>query len=516
MFKQYQKQLALTFVALIIAFGVFMRLRGITLNEFLFYDEGMYIGYNRDFLNLVAQNPPHDLQEFFIILNLMLKKALSTAKALWFFILNLRVFIMGPEAWYFARVISAAAGLGSVVLTYFFAKRYFNSMPVALTSALILLILPSHVFYSRLGMQESLSALLFLGSMYLYIFSPKGFSIKLFISAFLLGCVYLTNYRMIIGPIFLITAQVFFDYFHRQKVDILKIFYCCIIFAVVVFGIGGLYGGINAKVNLGWMLNQAQESHAHRHVINFLSFPYYFFKLENIFFALFLAFNIYLIIRRKFDGALPFILVFMQMVLFSFAAEKGARYLCVVLPFAAMAVAHAVNQLKQEFPVRRAAVNGAAVLMIAGLLWNSYLLSKGSTDYGKAVAMVLAQDPQAKIISTQPLVESLYIDDVKRIVPCPKDPGEFLQLLSQGYRYLILDPQVYISWTADGERFTPSLMPHLELVRQRLAPLAVLSHIEGGFLERFVLDHNQDLNNSLEFLESAKGRGSIYIYDLRP
>jgi len=93
-----------------------------------------------------------------------------------------------------------------VVLLYFFSKRYFNSKTIAILSSLLLLILPSHVFYSRLGMQESLSALLFLSAVYLYI-SRERIHWPFFVSALLLACVYLTNYRMIIAPVFIVLLR---------------------------------------------------------------------------------------------------------------------------------------------------------------------------------------------------------------------------------------------------------------------------------------------------------------------
>src|ERR1700691_1082102 len=88
-------------IGLIIFIGLSLRLYHISDNQFLFYDEGMYLGYNRLFLNLVANNPPHDLHELAIILSVMFKAALTTPKALWFFLLNLRVFFLGPQAWFF-------------------------------------------------------------------------------------------------------------------------------------------------------------------------------------------------------------------------------------------------------------------------------------------------------------------------------------------------------------------------------------------------------------------------------
>ncbi len=134
----------------------------------------------------MANNPAHDLNELGIILSLMFKTALTTAKALWFFILNFRVFILGPQAWFFARWISAFSGLATVVLLYFWAGRYFKSQRIALLSALILLILPSHVFYSRLGMQEALSTLLFLSAIYLYMLQG-AYPLAIFCFRFFVG-----------------------------------------------------------------------------------------------------------------------------------------------------------------------------------------------------------------------------------------------------------------------------------------------------------------------------------------
>ena len=487
-----------------------MRLYKITTHNFLFYDEGMYLGYNRPFLDLVAANPPKNLNELLIILGLIFKAALNTPKSLWFFMLNLRVFFVGVEGWYWARVISAAAGLLTVGLTYVWAKRYFQSKEIAFLSAVILSVLPSHVFYSRLGMQESLSALLFLSGMYIYVFSPRGLNIKVALSSVLLAAVYFTNYRMIIAPLFIILAQIWADCANKQKIDIQKIIWSCLFFAIIIFGFGSLYGGANTYVTFGWMVHQADESHAHRHLINFLSFPYYLFALEGIVFSIFFFSNFYWFAKRQWKEILPFVVVLAQMFLFSFAAEKGARYLCVVLPFMAIASAYSIVQFK-DLTLKYYKIFLVVVgIMFLGLISTSFMLARAKTDYAQAVAMVLAHDAQAKIISTQPL----FVHDERVIVDCPKEPVRLAELISLGYRYLFIDPQAYISWTAGGERFTDHLLGYLEQIQGHLQPVAILPHIEGVLLERFVLDHNQDLFTSLKFLSNRKDKGQIYIYDL--
>ena len=498
-----------------IAIGIGLRLWRITANEFLFYDEGMYLSQNRSFLELIAANPPHNIQEFGIILGLLFKAALSTPKALWFFLLNLRVFITGPEAWAFARVVSATAGIATIVLTYLFARRYFQSTAVGLLSAAILSLLPSHVFYSRLGMQESLSALLFLGGISLYVFSGKGVSWRSCISAVCMSAVFFTNYRMIVAPVFIVMAQLCLANVDLRKFDARKFTWFLVVFFGLIFGFGALYGGANTYVNFAWMFHQADESQSYRHWTNLASFPYYFFVLEGVVFGLLFFANSYFLLRRNWPVLLPFVLSITQMLIFSFAAEKGARYLCVVLPFAAMAAAYALTWACQRYTARAPLLYALTAAMFLNLLWYSFELARARTDYGKAVSLVLAHDPAAKILSTQPVVESLFLSNEKNIAGYPVDPNQLAALVSQGYRYLILDPQVYISWTADGSRFTAPLTPTLEAVKGHLKPVAVLPHINGVLLKRFVLDHNQDLMTSLKFLANPQGKGEIYIYELR-
>ncbi len=502
----------LSFLAL--GLGFVLRFWNITNNQFLFYDEGMYLGYNRKFLDLVALNLPKDIHELFIILGVMFKTALGTAKALWFFLLNLRVFILGADSLYFARLVSAISGIATIALTYVFANRYFKSKTIALLSAVLLSLLPSHVFYSRLGMQESFSTLLFLAALYVYLFyRSKNWSAP--VAALLLSCVFLTNYRMIIGPIFIITIEIFESWKNREAINWKRLAICLGVFSAIVFIIGSLYGGINRYVTFGWMFHQAQESQDKRSLINLLSYPYYVFVLEGFLFALIFWSNIYLIVKKQWFKVLPFILVLLQMGIFSFAAEKGARYLCVVLPLMAIAAAVVVDFFINLF--HKKTYLAAAVVLACLLMGIESLKIAGiQTDYDKAVAVILKNDPNAGILSTQSLVEQLYVKDENRIRECPKNLSDFVVLYQAGYHYLILDPQAYISWTRDTQRFSPPLIDFLESIHKYVSPLVVLKHFNSLTLKRFVLDHNQNLSQSIKFLNVAEeeGFGQIRIYDI--
>lgn len=502
-------------IGLIILAGLVIRLYHISDDQFLFYDEGMYLGYNRAFLGLVANNPAHDLNEFIIILSLMFKTALTTAKALWFFILNLRVFVLGPEAWFFARWVSAFSGLATVVLLFFWAQRYFRSRRIAFLSALLLLVLPSHVFYSRLGMQEALSSLLFLGGIYLYMLNDR-IRWAFFVSAFLLACVYLTNYRMIIAPVFIVFIEFFKSFVSSTKFDWKKAgIYAAVFYGVVLF-VGSLYGGVNLHVTLAWMFHQAEDAGGKFDPVNFLSYPYYVFALEGVVFAFLFWGNLYLVKLKEYTRLLPFGIVVLQMLIFSFAAEKGARYLCVVLPFMAAATAVFIDDCLDRHAKYRGWLLTTVVLALGGMLWLSGSIALARTDYEDAVHFITDHDPEAVIVSTQPLVEGLFMDDEKRMLPCPKDLYSLMELYKQGARYLIIDPQAYISWTVDGRRFSPPLVDFLEIVLKEVQPIITFPHLNNILLNRFVLDHNEQILDSLKFLSVAQSQeyGKIRVYDL--
>lgn len=491
--------------------ALFFRLYRITSNDLLFYDEGMYLGYNRAFLNLVANNPPQNLNDLWIIIGLMWKAALATPKALWFFLVNLRVFVSGAEGYYYARILSAACGIGTVVLTYYWAKQYFKSVNVGVLSAVILLLLPSHVFYSRLGMQESLSGLLFLLGLYCFLSIKNRPNLSAVLSALFLFLVFLTNYRMVVAPAFLLLMEAQEAWAGKRRFDYKKIVIFGVVYLCGFVILGILENGINLKVNAAWMLNQAGESMGYRQWYNFLSFPYYLFKLENVIFGVLFFLGCYVCWQKKEYGPLPLLIVLLQMFLFSFAAEKGARYLCAVLPFAAMTVAATVDDIYKR------SVKMFVVILVLMLGWFYFSLSGivfSSTAYERALQWIKSRDANAKIIATQPVVEKLFVSRELDITAMPKTLEETAMLVKDGYRYLLIDPQLYISWTQDTKRFSLSELDFIARLRTQAPLLAVVPHLNSAMLERFVLDHNQDLLISIRFLRNANNKGNIFIYDL--
>lgn len=498
-----------------IIFGCLLRFFEITQNSFIFYDEGMYLNHNADLLHKIEQFPPKDGHEFFAIIRILFLTALATAKWLWFFISNLRVFFGVPEMFYLTRVLSALCGVLAVALTYIFARRIFRSKEIALMSAAILAVLPSHVFYSRLAMQESFSTLCLLAGIFFYCLR-RHISPYLILSALFLSAVYFTNYRMIIAPVLLGVVELIQSLKEKRPFHWMKLISCTGLFAVIILAFGLINGGSNLFITTAWMGHQAEMASQQWHWLNLFSYPYNFFRLEGAIFALMLLANFYWILKKDWPKVLPIAVVLVQMMIFTFASEKGARYLCVVLPFAAIAVAMSVDYFMiQAASLKKWAPPVLFLLLIVSLAAKSVSLVGTPTGYEQAVRLIKQKDPQAKILATQPLLIGLFEEGVPSVQPVPKDMNELIGRFSQGYRYVVIDPQAYVSWTSSGERFTHPLVDYLGFMHDHVPPVAWFKHLKPALLERFVLDHNESLGRSIKFLnKSDRDLGGVYVYDL--
>ena len=153
----------------VILLGVAFRFYQITDSDFVFFDEGYYLNWNRPLGEILAV---HHLKEgeVFQALAAFLSHTLASGKTLWFLLVDSRFFWGGLQDWSFPRVLAAILGVGTLLLTYAFSWRYFGNKKIALLSAALLAVLPSHVFYSRIGLQESLSTFLVLAGFYFYTF----------------------------------------------------------------------------------------------------------------------------------------------------------------------------------------------------------------------------------------------------------------------------------------------------------------------------------------------------------
>ena len=516
------RKIAVVILILIVGLGVFGRFYRITENQFVYYDEGLYLNHNVNFLYYLKSHPPDSFGKFFKYIEICLHMALADGKFLWFFLSSLRGFIVGFDGWFFTRLLSAVFGSLTLVAIYFFARRYYGSHKTALLSMALLAIFPSHLYYSRLGMQEALSTLCFTLGFYFYLF-PRRLHFKTFLSGFLFACVFFTNYRMIIIPVIMGLTELGYSWAIKERPNFRKYLWNLLTFLSIIFLVGNIDDGANTKITFAWMFQQAHLAKGEFSFFNLLSYPYYLFRLESITFGILFFGNIIYAFEKKWKKLFPFALVCVMMIIFSLAQEKGVRYLCVVMPLMVSAVASVIMDLvdsEKQF-IRRRVYIFCIVVLMGHFLFKGYAITQFNSDYETAMNDIQRMDPDAKILCSQPLILNLYANNRKNVktIPhyVPHQDNYLLLLYAHGYRYLILDPQAYVSYTENGKRFHTTLEGYLDPVISYVTPVRTYPHFSRALLERFVLEHNVDLRTSLKFLRfSQKDQyNALRIYDLK-
>ncbi|MBZ0167621.1 MAG: phospholipid carrier-dependent glycosyltransferase, partial [Candidatus Omnitrophica bacterium] len=405
------------FVGIAIVLGIYFRFYQITANRFIFYDEGMWVLQNHEFVELIERSQGQPMTVQAKLLNGMFHLSLRTGKALWSFLSMARGFFTGAEGYAFTRIISAMLGALTVGVTFMFARRFYQSTAAGLLSAALLAVLPSHVFYSRIALQEAYSAFFFLVGLYLYLF-PRKMSVRTFLASLCFASVFFVNYRMIIIPFLVGVCEVYLSLADKRRPDLGKWACHTGLFLMLVFGVGALDGGANTRVTFGWMFHQSQLAKGTFSVINLFSYPYYVLTFEGALFALAFAANGYFLWKRRWREAFPFILVITFMAVFSLPQEKGARHLASALPFMGMAVAWAICQVgSRRLSGRRGRIILAGVVVAMGgwQVRESYFISRFDNAYQPAIEHIREHDPAAKFVSTQSMVQKLYVADKKDV-----------------------------------------------------------------------------------------------------
>ena len=516
--QKNQKTIITTILILIILAGIFFRFYRITENIFVYYDEGMYLKHNIGFLQYVEKNPPDGIGKLFKYLEIMMHIALSDTKVIWFFIANLRSFFVGIDGNFFVRIMSAIFGSLSLWIAFLFGKRFYASRFAGILSMAMLAILPGHIYYSRLGMQESLSTFCFLAGMHYYFLSEKR-NWRTFISSAFFAGVFLSNYRMIIIPAIVFFCEFFLSFVDKRRFDLPKYVWNTVTFFAIIFLIGAIDDGANTRSTFGWIFHQAHLAKGHQSFLNFFSYPYYIFKLESVFFGVLFFGNIYYFFKKEWRRTLPFLIVCLQMIIFSVAQEKGVRYLCSSMPFMAIAVAGLVDYLSRNMKnvKLRRVLSMVVVIMLLNQLWVGWVIAGYKNDYQEAIKYIKSIDRNSRILSTQHMIQKLYVANRDDVMPAPRDVLSLIKMYSMGYKYLIIDPQAYISYTKDKKRFSLPLVGYLGFLIESIKPVAEYEHFNDSLLERFVLEHNEDLPRSLVFLSKneEKGFGSLKVFKVK-
>ncbi len=506
-------------IILSITLGIFFRFYQINQNKFFFYDEGMWLNVGREIVDLIDKKPPQSLGEYFSVTKILFKIAINTAKSLWAFISLFRGVILESGDFYFTRLVSAIFGTLTILVTYILANNIYKKRSIAVLAAVILALLPTHIFYSRLGIQEALTTFLFTLGTYYYLSSNK-LSYRVFISGILFSLVFFSNYRTIILPVFIVFLEFYLSFAEKSKFNLRRYMWNTVTFAAVIILVGNLYNGANTKITFAWMFYQNYLSQGHRSILNLLSYPYYLYKLESIFLFVFFFSNTYLLFKGKYKETFPFVFIIFLMLIFSLPQEKGVRYLCIGLPLIAIASAYAINYFYNNMKGIKCGnyiVMGLAAFMFVNHLAKDFNIINFSADYESSVNLIKRNDPAGKILSTQYQVQRLYVKNKKEVMEAPNSTQLLMLLYKQGYHYLVIDPQAYISFNRDNKRFDSNLLSYMEFAKKEVKPIKVYPHFSKGLLVRFVLEHNENFYRTIKFLHHSSNadNSALYLYEVR-
>ena len=503
-------------IAMALAFGVVLRLYNLLGSGFFFYDEGLYLNYDLPALEWIHKNHPQGIADNWRVFLIYLKMALGSGKSLWFLVLDSRFLFRGIHAWGFAKAAACFFGLVALPLTYAFAKRFYRSKDVALLAVGLMALLPGAVFYSRIALQEAFSTALVLAGLYVYLFSRR-FERRVILSGVILAAAFFSNYRLLMLPFLVFVAEGWIAFSQKKAFQVRQYVWFCIAFLSCVVLIGSAFDAANMKVVFSWVFHQEQMASEQFSWVNLLSYPYYLFRLETWPFAFcFFSGVVYVIWRRRWVLFLPAILVLAQMSVFSLTSEKGARYIAVVLPFVCMVVAYVLLSVWEDVGRHwRVGVMFFTAGVLVFLAVKSVQLVQASSAHEKIVQELLSRGPDVKFFSSQELVDVLYLENKNNVQEVPRDFQKFSEEFGKGFRYLILDPQSYVSLT-QGPKFTKGLRDYLSFIDGFQVPVRIYPHMNREFLDRFVLEHSENLIQSIAFIndKDIAKFSSLRVYDL--
>jgi hypothetical protein len=499
-----------------VVLGITLRFYGLNRSGIFFYDEAMYLNHSLPILELVEKVRPTG-DAFWQAMGAYIKAPLSFTKPIWILIVDSRALFTHVHDWDYAKYASAFFGVLTLPLAFIFARRFFDSLPIACLSTALLALLPGHVFYSRIGLQEAFSIFVVLAGFYCFVFS-RDIGKKTFLAGLFLSMAYLANYRLIILPVLVIVTELWFGVVCKEHIRWRHLIGTILTFVVMMVLVGSLMGGANGKFVLAWVMHQGDMAPAKRLWSEIFAYPYYLFRLENVILAGAFFGSVWLLFKREWKLAWPLIVCCAQMALFTTATDRGLRYIAVILPFMVMGASVVIFKLYEKFGAswKKWVLAGLIGLMFFGLIGKSVALALSSSDYRTSVEYLLARDPAVKFLSTQDIVQRLYLRDRTAIKPVPEDVMALIKYHNEGYRYLVLDPQAYISFSDNAYKWGLPLKGYLGYVDKGVRPLMVFPHFDRAVMERVVFEHSDNLFQSIRFLDAQDMLkiSSLRVYDL--
>lgn len=275
---------------------------------------------------------------------------------LFFWLVNLSVFFLGEDSEFANRLPSALAGIGTLILTFYFGSRLFNPK-VGFISSLVLATCFFFPQISRWMMLDSLFTLLFLMTLYCFYLGYENEEERR--KQYLLAGLFIGLGVLTKGPIAYLSLPIFVIFGFSQKQikkfwnrDLLLGFLLSLVVVFIWLIPACWMGGVDysKRILLGQTIGRLAEGGKHFHP---KSFFFYFirFPIEFLPWTIFLPSAILFGLRKGNNKEFLLISIWSIFIFLFFTLSKGKKD----------------NYILPLYP---------AVAMMVGVLWDSHIRSR--------------------------------------------------------------------------------------------------------------------------------------------
>lgn len=463
-----RKRTVLILLILFITLGAFLRLYGLSEKGLFFWDEGIFLMGTR-FVNWRVVELVDNLSRFGFHLN-SLQSDVPNVEGYPVFLqkpghivmLSLFSLFMGTSE-YLGPFMSAVFGILGLFVV-FRLGRYLYGKPAALFAVLLLSLMPSHLYYSRLGMHEINSGFFVLLGVLLHVKSidsrtKRGLDELLyFLSSACIGFALISSYRWII---FLPIVAGFDFLYHLFQVK--KRFRA--VWRTVIFVSGLIIPLTIAEVSYFLCfypdyLNSQPSSYFLVLLKKFSTesqfnaeYPLFYLTqyatMEGFLFLLVAAIGCVLSIsRRRWQERYPAIIVLVTLLFFSLTLTRVSRAPSVIFPFLTLVAGLAMHRMfiwaKEHLHTGRLV---ALLLLLSILGWfgfRAHQIIHLRSGYDAAFNFVRVES-NGRHLSTMAPLSAVFFGNKNVPLHPPASLDEMKQLCEQGgYRYLLVDWQKYV------------------------------------------------------------------------
>jgi len=251
---------------------------------------------------------------------------------------------------------------------------------------------------------------------------------------------------------------------------------------------------------------------------SWLSFMYILWRLEGLsIFAVFVYILLSSKIREK--ALFPLLVIFLHLLVFTFASLNVPRVLVVLTPYFAMCyglVFYDIYKRCEQNQVSRIISFIIIFVILFSCMWNAKKIVTFKSSLNEAIALIQEKDSQAGIISTNKF-NTLYYSNTRNVqqIDFRYTISDLQTAYKNGYYYLLLDQVKHIACSYDGDYNNTMLTPLFFHIENICPKFAKVSHSNSDLMSWAAMEGNQRLARTVYFIDNLKkNSGDIHIYSL--